>query len=230
MQYRRLPIEIESPEERGYETIRCNLTESSFTDGTLAEFGVELSGDLPVAYGDHRGLPELRELIAEHSNPGGISTLGSDDVVCTPGAAAALFFIATSLLEPGDHLLVEHTNYATNIETPRVIGAEVEPLELHLDDGFRLDIDRVARSIRQNTKLVSVTSPHNPTGTVLTRDQLDALVEMAERHDLWLLVDETYRDMDPNPLPVAATLSPRAISVSSMSKSMGCPVFAWAGR
>ncbi|HPU38256.1 MAG TPA: pyridoxal phosphate-dependent aminotransferase [Microthrixaceae bacterium] len=223
MQYRRLPIEIESPEERGYETIRCNLTESSFTDGTLAEFGVELSGDLPVAYGDHRGLPELRELIAEHSNPGGISTLGSDDVVCTPGAAAALFFIATSLLEPGDHLLVEHTNYATNIETPRVIGAEVEPLELHLDDGFRLDIDRVARSIRQNTKLVSVTSPHNPTGTVLTRDQLDALVEMAERHDLWLLVDETYRDMDPNPLPVAATLSPRAISVSSMSKSYGLP-------
>lgn len=223
MRYRRLPIEIESPEERGYDTIRCNLTESSFTDGTLAEFDVKLSGEVPVAYGDHRGLPELRALIAEASNPSGPPTLGPDDVVCTPGAAAALFFVATSLLEPGDHVLVEHTNYATNLETPRVIGAAVEPLELRIDDAFHLDVDRVAASIRPDTKLISVTSPHNPTGTVLSGDQLEALVELAERHDLWLLVDETYRDMDPNPLPVAATMSTRAISVSSMSKSYGLP-------
>ncbi|UDY34671.1 pyridoxal phosphate-dependent aminotransferase [Dermatobacter hominis] len=223
MRYRRLPIEIESPEERGYDTIRCNLTESSFTDGTLAEFGVELSGELTVAYGDHRGLPELRELIAEHSNPGGRTTLGADDVLCTPGAAAALFFVATSLLEDGDHLLVEHTNYATNLETPRVIGAEVETLELRMEEGFALDVDRVATSVRPSTRLISVTSPHNPTGTVLSRSDLDALVELAERHELWLLVDETYRDMDPDPLPVAATLSSRAISVSSLSKSYGLP-------
>jgi aspartate/methionine/tyrosine aminotransferase len=223
MRYRRLPIEIESPEERGYDTIRCNLTESSYTDGTLAEFGVDLAGDLVVAYGDHRGLPELRELIAEHSNAGGRTTLGADDVLCTPGAAAALFFVATSLLEEGDHLLVEHTNYATNLETPRVIGAEVETLELRMEDGFALDVDRVAASVRPSTRLISVTSPHNPTGTVLSRSDLDALVALAERHELWLLVDETYRDMDPDPLPVAASLSSRAISVSSLSKSYGLP-------
>lgn len=223
MRYRRLPIEIESPEERGYDTIRCNLTESSFTDGTLAEFGVELSGDAPVAYGDHRGLPELRELIAEHSNEGGRATLGADDVLCTPGAAAALFFVATSLLEAGDHLLVEHTNYATNLETPRALGAEVQPLELRLEDGFALDVDHVAASIRPETRLISVTSPHNPTASVLSRSDLDRLVDLAERHGIWLLVDETYRDMDPAPLPVAATLSPRAISVCSMSKTYGLP-------
>lgn len=227
MRYRRLPIEIESPEERGYDSIRCNLTESSFTDGTLAEFGVELSGDLPVAYGDHRGLPELRELIAEHSNSGSTAvdatTLGADDVLCTPGAAAALFFVATAVLDAGDHLLVEHTNYATNLETPRLIGAEVETIELHMEDGFALDVECVAASVRSNTKLISVTTPHNPTGTVLSRGQLDSLIQLAERHGLWLLVDETYRDMDPDPLPVAASLSARAISVCSMSKSYGLP-------
>lgn len=227
MRYRRLPIEIESPEERGYDAIRCNLTESSFTDGTLSDFGVEIPTSVPVAYGDHRGMPELRELIASHSNDVdalvGTTVVGADDVLCTPGAAAALFFVATALLGPGDHLLVEHTNYATNLETPRLLGADVEHLVLSMADGFSLDVDRVAASIRPDTRLISVTTPHNPTGTVLPRSDLDALIELAEHHGVWLLVDETYRDMDPDALRVAATLSPRAISVCSMSKTYGLP-------
>lgn len=221
MRYRRLPIEVESPEERGYDSIRCNLTESSFSDGTLEDFGVELSG-LTIAYGDHRGIPDLRELIAGHSS-GSDGSVAADEVLCTPGAAAALFFTSTSLLEAGDHLLVEHTNYATNLETPRVLGAEVEVLELRHDDGFRLDVEHVAASVRPTTRLISVTTPHNPTGTVLSRAQLDELVSIVEHHGIHLLVDETYRDMDPDPLPVAATLSERAISVGSLSKSYGLP-------
>lgn len=217
MRYRRLPIEIESPEERGYSTIRHNLTESSTTDATLADYGVDLPADLVLAYGDHRGLPELRDLIAADAG------CSASDVLCTPGAAAALFFVATALLEPGDHALVEHTNYATNLETPRLLGADVEVLELRIDDGFRLDTDRVARAVGPRTQLVSVTVPHNPTGTVISRADLDALVDLAERRDLWLLVDETYRDMARDPLPVAASLSDRAISVGSLSKTYGLP-------
>ena len=218
MRYRRLPIEIESPEERGYGSIRCNLTESSVTDATLEDYGIDLGGAL-LAYGDHRGLPELRELIASDGEG-----LGADDVLCTPGAAAALFFVATALLEPGDHALIEHTNYATNLETPRLVGAEVEPIELTIDAGFRLDVDAVAAAVRPTTRLLSVTTPHNPTGTVLSRSDLDALVELAERHDCWLLVDETYREMSRgSALPVAASLSERAISVSSLSKTYGLP-------
>lgn len=217
MDYRRLPIEIESPEERGYGSIRCNLTESSVTDATLEDYGVELSG-LTLAYGDHRGLPELRDAIASDSGcePG--------DVLCAPGAAAALFFVATSVLGTGDHALIEHTNYSTNLETPRLLGAQVDPIELRIEDGYRLDVERVAAMVRPTTRLISVTTPHNPTGVDLTLDELHALVELAERHDCWLLVDETYREMArPEPLPVAASLSPRAISVSSMSKTYGLP-------
>jgi len=218
MRYRRLPIEIESPEERGYGSIRCNLTESSVTDATLESYDVDLSG-LVLAYGDHRGLPELREHIA---SDGGLSP---DDVLCAPGAAAALFFVATSLLESGDHALIEHTNYSTNLETPRLVGADVEPIELHLEDGFALDLDRVAAAIRPDTRLISITTPHNPTGTTISLEQLHGLVELAERHQLWLLVDETYREMSrPEALlPVAASLSDRAISVSSLSKTYGLP-------
>ncbi len=218
MDYRRLPIEIESPEERGYGSIRCNLTESSVTDATLEDYGVDLSG-LTMAYGDHRGLPELRAAIAADAEG-----CGPDDVLCAPGAAAALFFVATSVLRAGDHALIEHTNYSTNLETPRLIGAEVEPIDLHIADGFRLDVDRVASMVRPATRLISVTAPHNPTGVDLHLEDLHALVELAESNGCWLLVDETYREMArPAPLPVAASLSPRAISVSSMSKTYGLP-------
>jgi aspartate/methionine/tyrosine aminotransferase len=217
MRYRRLPIEVESPEERGYANLRHNLTESSVTDATLEQYGVDLSG-LVLAYGDHRGLPELRELIAAASD------CAPEHVLCAPGAAAALFFVATSVLSPSDHALVQHTNYATNLETPRLIGADVQRVELHLEDGFALDLDRLADEVRPSTALISVTTPHNPTGTTLSLDELHTLVELAERHGCWLLVDETYREMSRGePLPVAASLSERAISVCSASKTYGLP-------
>ena len=213
-----MPIEVESPEERGYATIRHNLTESSVTDATLEQYGVDLSGQV-LAYGDHRGLPELRELIVD-----GATDCSADDVLCTPGAAAALFFVATSVLAAGDHALVEHTNYATNLETPRLLGADVQRIELRIDDGFALDLEQLAAQVRPSTALISVTTPHNPTGTTLRPDELHALVELAERHSCWLLVDETYREMTHGePLPMAASLSDRAISVSSVSKTYGLP-------
>ena len=117
------------------------------------------------------------------------------------------------------------TNYATNLETPRAIGADLSVVDLAFDDGWRLDVDRIAAEVRPGTtKLVSVTCPHNPTGTMLELADLEALVELAHRSGAVLLVDETYRDLTHGPLlPMAATLSPRVIGVASMSKAYGLP-------
>ena len=146
-------------------------------------------------------------------------------MLVTPGAAAALFCTATSLLEPGDHVVVVRTNYATNLETPRAIGADVDIVDLAFDDGWRLDVERLAARVRPGTtRLISITCPHNPTGTLLDESSLHAIVELAERSGSALLVDETYRDLThTTPLPMAASLSTRAISVSSMSKAYGLP-------
>jgi aspartate/methionine/tyrosine aminotransferase len=220
MRYRRLPIEIESPEERGYGTIRNNLTESSVRDLSMAELGIDL-GDLVLAYGDHRGDPALREQIAATTGDG----VGPEHVIATPGAAGALFMVATSLLEAGDHLVVTRTNYSTNIETPRLIGAEASYLDLRFDEGFRLDLDRLRSLVRPGTTtLVSLTYPHNPTGALVTRDELEAVADLCESAGCRLLVDETYRELTHGePLPSAATLSDRAISVCSLSKAYGLP-------
>src|SRR3954447_19701542 len=145
--------------------------------------------------------------------------------MAAPGAGEALYAGGASLLEPGDHMVVVRTNYATNLETPRAIGAELDIVDLTFDERWQLDVEQVAARVRVGaTKLISVTCPHNPTGTMLALASLQALVELAERAGAVLLVDETYRDLPHgDPLPLAATLSPRAISVSSMSKAYGLP-------
>jgi aspartate/methionine/tyrosine aminotransferase len=214
-----MPIEIESPEELGYGTIANNLAESSFSDLRLADYGIDADvGALLLQYGDHRGLPALRAQIAQ-------DVLDPDDVLVTAGAAAALFVVATTLLEAGEHALVVRPNYATNVETPRAIGASAEYVDLRFEDDWRLDLDRIAAGLRPDTRLVSVCVPHNPTGQAMEPDALRALVELVERHGTaWLLVDETYRELAYAETPApATTMSARVIGVSSLSKAYGLP-------
>ena len=220
MKYQRMILEVESPEELGYGLIRNNLSESSISDRTLGEFTVDLSG-LTLLYGEHRGHPRLRELIALQ---GGSAAIGAGDVLVTAGAAGALFIVATTLLERESHLVVVRPNYATNLETPRAIGCAVSHIDLAFERGFRLDVEAVERAITPATRLISVTCPHNPTGTMLSWDELMQLDHIAERHRCLLLVDETYRDLTyGTPYPTAASISPRVIAVSSLSKAFGTP-------
>jgi aspartate/methionine/tyrosine aminotransferase len=221
MRYRRTPIEIESPEQLGYATIKNNLAESSFADRRLDDYGIDGDvGGLLLPYGDHLGSGRLRELIASEGHP-----LTPDDVLVTPGAAAALYIVASALLEPGSHALVAAPNYATNLETPRAIGADLETLDLDFDSGWQLDVEGLAHRLRPTTRLISITYPHNPTGSMITTDELLALVQLVESHPkAMLLVDETYRELAyGDALPMATNLSPRVLGISSMSKVYGLP-------
>jgi aspartate/methionine/tyrosine aminotransferase len=218
VRYVRMPIEVESPEEYGYSRIRHNLSESSISDKKLSDFGLTVP-DLALQYNDHRGAPGLRERIVA-AEPG----LAADDVLVTAGAAGALFIVATSLLAKDDHLVVVRPNYATNLETPRAIGCGISCVDLSFADSFRLDVDRLKAALRPNTKVISITTPHNPTGVTLPAETLGQVAALAARHGCRLVVDETYRDLCFGELPhLAASLGPHVISVSSLSKAYGVP-------
>ncbi|KAF2792101.1 PLP-dependent transferase [Melanomma pulvis-pyrius CBS 109.77] len=202
-----MPIEIESPEEYGYDKIKNNLSESSIADQTLESLNLKIP-NLTLLYSEHRGSNRLRELIV------GDSGLTKDDVLITTGAAGALFIIATSQLNHNDHIVVVRPNYATNLETPKAIGCEISYIDLSFDSD----------AIKVNTKIVSVSCPHNPTGTVMSRNTLDRLVSLTKEKGCLLLVDETYRDVHyGTQLPMAASLGDHALTVSSLSKSYGVP-------
>lgn len=217
MKYERMPIEVESPEELGYTSIKYNLAESSVRDRRLSDLGADMR-DLVLRYGEHRGHRGLVDLIAE------ASLVGRDAVLVTHGAAEALFIVATTLLEPGDHVVVVRPNYSTNIFTPRAIQADISYLDLSFETGWAVDVDRVAALMTPRTKYVSITVPHNPTGQVMPERDLRRLVKIVETAGSRLLADETYREMTfDHPLPCAAALGTRAISVSSLSKTYGIP-------
>ena len=219
MKYRRMPIEEESPEQLGYDKIRYNLTESSVRDRSLRDLGIEVA-DMLLFYGDHVGNRDFLELLAAQSGAG----VTTDDVLVTAGAAQALFIIATALLDKRDHLVVVRPNYATNIETPRAIEADISFLDLTFEQGFRIDPDALMALVTPRTKYVSITLPHNPTGVTISEADLRGIVGRVEQAGCRLLVDETYREMTfGGPLPVAATLSACAVSVSSLSKTYGIP-------
>jgi len=217
MLYKRMPIEKESPEELGYDTILYNLAESSVTDLKFSELNLSL-GHVKLEYIGHRGNAALRKLISAEAG------LWQDHVLLTNGAAGALFIINTSLLSKEDHLIVVRPNYATNIEVPVTIGCSITYIDLNFEEQWKLNIAAVEAAITPLTKLISITTPHNPTGMLITADELNILIEIAERKNIFLLIDETYRDACfKTPYPVTASLSKKVISVSSLSKAFGLP-------
>src|SRR5258706_777686 len=132
MFYKRMPIEKESPEETGYDTILYNLAESSVADLRFDDLNVSLS-NLKLEYISHRGNAALRKTIAAEANG-----LNENHVLLTNGAAGALFIINTSLLTQEDHLIIIRPNYATNIEVPATIGCSISFIDLTFEESWRV--------------------------------------------------------------------------------------------
>jgi aspartate/methionine/tyrosine aminotransferase len=218
MKYTRMPIEKESPEEIGYENILYNLSESSVTDIKLGQLHLHLNA-LALEYIGHRGNTALRKLIVKE-----FTSLNEQHVLLTNGAAGALFIINTALLGANDHLIVVRPNYATNIEVPRAIGCEISYIDLHFSTQWRLDPAIIASVIQANTKLISITTPHNPTGMLMTAEEINAIIAIAEKQNIYVLMDETYRNTCfTTPYPIGAAGSSQVITVASLSKAYGLP-------
>ena len=198
--------------------VAYDIGESAVKTLCVRELGMDL-GPVVLRYGHHRGLPELRETIACH-----YPRFSAEDILVTTGASEANFILVASLVNPGDHVIVEHPNYPSNYHVPRSLGCEVSLFSLRFENRFKPVLEELEGLITSQTKLVSLTHPNNPTGSMVSEEELQKIVSLVESKGMYLLFDETYREMDfKMTLPPAATLSPRVISISSLSKSFGLP-------
>lgn len=212
-----MPIEAESPEELGYDTIQYNLAESALRDRTFGELNINCN-ELVLAYGDHRGYEPLRQLLSHEYD------VAPTNVITTPGAAGALFLTALSNLGKQDTITVMHPNYMTNIVTPRIIGCQIKHIHIEPCTTPWISAERVISAIHPNSRMVSITLPHNPTGYSMTEAELIKVVNYTGMRNMILLVDETYRELHySHQLPVATKLGNHVVSVSAMSKSYGVP-------
>ena len=198
--------------------IEYDIGESAVKTLGMKDLDIDLKNIL-LRYGYHKGRPDLRERIASI-----YSGFSPEHIIVTTGASEANFVIAAALLKPGDHVIVEHPNYPSNYEVPRSLGCAVSLYTLKFENRFRPIAEEIEKKITDQTRLISLTHPNNPTGSKISMEQLQKIIEIVESKGLYLLFDETYRDMDfENPLPPAATLDSRVISISSLSKSYGLP-------
>ena len=142
------------------------------------------------------GVPRLLELLADKlRSRNGIPIGSPDEVLVTTGGIHALFITCQALLEPGDEVIIPDPEWPPcggNITLARGVAV---PCPLHERLGWRYDLDQLASKITPKTRAIYLNSPHNPTGGVLTRADIEAIAALAARHGLWILSDEAYEDV-----------------------------------
>ena len=201
----------------------CSDAESLSMSEILNMAGPEekqLWNNLQLGYTEVRGLPQLRQTVANELYPG----LGADNILMFAGAEDGIFCALSSLIETGDHAIVLTPCYQSLLEIPNAQGADVTKIQLEEKNDWRIDLGAIQNSIRPNTKCIIINFPHNPTGQVIEEWELKELIEICKSKDIWLFSDEVYRLLGvPNKqwsLP-ASCLYDKAISLGVMSKSFG---------
>jgi len=221
------PFELEVFFSKWEFTARHHLCASDMQSMTISEL-LALANDadrkawdsLYLGYTETWGTPGLRDAIAST-----YERVGASDVLTFVGAQEAIFAAMHALLRPADHAIVVIPNYQSVESVPLSI-CDVTGIALDPACNWELDLNQVRDAIRPNTRVISFNFPHNPTGKVISRATLDALVGMARERGIYLFSDEVYRGVERRPeitLPQVADLYERGISLGVMSKSYGLP-------
>jgi len=147
--------------------------------------------------------------------------VAASKVLLAAGTSEANYLVYGALLSNGDGVLVETPAYQALTRLPSVFGAHAIPFARRPDQRYALSVEAVQQAWRPGVKLVALTSPHNPSGFAASREALLALGDWLDKVDAYAVVDEVYRDFDPNPPPVAQALHPRLITTASLTKVYG---------
>ncbi len=146
-------------------------------------------------YGPSPGLPELREAIAEYAGRLRGVKFSPDQVVVTPGAKPVMSFAIMALVEEGDEVIYPNPGFPIYESMIDYMGGKSIPIRLREEHNFRLDVEELSGMVNPKTKLIIINSPANPTGGVLTREDLRLIAETALKYDAWVLADEIYSEI-----------------------------------
>lgn len=196
------------------------------TDGPaslLADAAANITERGANQYPPGPGVPSLRRAVADHQRRFYGLEVDPADVVVTTGATEAIASALLGLCEPGDEVVTFEPAYDSYAASVALAGATLKPVPLH-PPRFGFDDDELAAAFSDRTKVVLVNTPHNPTGTVFTREQLTRIGELAVAHDAVIVTDEVYEHMtfdDAEHVPMASLpgLADRTLTISSAGKT-----------
>jgi aspartate/methionine/tyrosine aminotransferase len=203
-----------------------NLAETCVDSLTVEEL-LDLAGKkdalldeiLPMrlSYGAIEGSDRLRDVIASlYRNQ------SRENIVITHGAIGANMLVHASLVSPGDRVISVVPTYQQHYSIPESFGADIQLLQLHEENGFLPDLTELQSLVNDNTRLICITNPNNPTGALIDESMLLQIAEIARRCDAHILCDEVYRGTDQQGDGMTASMADlyeKGISTASMSKA-----------
>jgi len=180
-------------EAAGHKIIHLEIGEPDFpTASHIVEAAVEALRAGHTHYVPAPGIPPLREAVAAFLERTGRMHVTPDRVVVTPGAKPIMFFTILALANEGDEVLYPDPGFPMYESITSFAGAVPVPIPLRERNDFRIDVGELENLVTDRSKLLIINSPHNPCGSALTREDCEAIAEIAMRHDLTVLTDEVY--------------------------------------
>lgn len=218
-------FEMERMQSTWENLVEMDLSESGIRPVSLRELeemGLDLDSilSMPLGYSQSNGTIPLRENLAA-LYPGATP----DHIEVTNGTSEANYLLALSLLREGDEVALEVPNYMQMGGIPKSFGANLKPFSLQLDRDWEPNWDEFERAVTEKTRLVYLSNPNNPTGSILSDDAMQRIVARCEATGAWLLADEVYlgAEIDCPRTRSFWGMSDRVIVTSGLSKAYGIP-------
>jgi aspartate aminotransferase len=180
-------------EAKGKEIVHLEIGEPDFdTPRNITDAAIKALNEGWTHYNPSAGLPDMRETIAEYISKTRKIQVNRDQVVVTPGAKPIMFFSILALVNEGDEVIYPNPGFPIYESVIEFVGAKAVPIQLREENDFRLDTDELKKLVTNKTKLIVINSPQNPTGGILTQDDLKAIADIAMSRDIMVLADEIY--------------------------------------
>jgi aspartate aminotransferase len=183
-------------EAQGRDVIHMEIGEPDFdTPAYIVHAGKQALDDGYTHYTPAAGLPTLRQTVADYVAETRGIPVAPDNVVIVPGGKPMIFYAILALVEAGDEVIYPNPGFPTYESMIDFVGAKAVPMPLREERGFSFQPDEFVALVNENTKLIILNSPGNPTGGVMSRADLEVVAESAAEHGCWVLSDEIYSRM-----------------------------------
>jgi len=180
-------------EAQGKSIIHLEIGEPDFdTPKNITDAAIKALKEGWTHYNPSAGLPDVRETIAQYVSKTRNIKVNKDQVVVTPGAKPIMFFSILALVNEGEEVIYPNPGFPIYESVINFVGAKPVPIQLKEENDFRLDTDELKKLVTKKTKMIIINSPQNPTGGVLTHEDLKVIADVALSNDIMVLADEIY--------------------------------------
>ena len=192
---RRLAVLADEAAKRGVTVHHLNIGQPDIKTPQCMLDAYRNYDESVIEYAPSDGYLQFRDQLANYyQNLLVKSPIKTDDIVVTTGGSEALLFTFAAICDPDDEILVCEPFYTNYAGFAHLLSIKTKPVTTCAEDGYRIDINQVRDAITERTRAITIPSPGNPTGLVLTQDELQALVDLCREHNLFYISDEVYRD------------------------------------